>query len=235
VQGPHHRYQHALSPDADYGNRHGFNNLSLSASSSNIIPHLWHHVSPSAVQELVSVRWPIGILWCSSCRVTSSLEWRKGPSGQRELCNVCIIIPHSLCHELPRGSHVLWLSCSLHYARSRAKKVGHAATTQCRKKEKMTLIAAREEVCPSQSSLFAIAGSGTRGSMFESTSFTSTLSVSSASGSDVCSQHSPIVPEPEPSLPSSSLKFISYSCPPRAPPPCGLQNKVQMQFHSSTS
>lgn len=28
-----------------------------------------------------------GILRCSSCKTTSSPEWRKGPSGKKELCN----------------------------------------------------------------------------------------------------------------------------------------------------
>jgi hypothetical protein len=30
---------------------------------------------------------PVGILRCSSCKATSSPEWRKGPSGRKELCN----------------------------------------------------------------------------------------------------------------------------------------------------
>lgn len=30
---------------------------------------------------------PVGLLKCSSCKTTSSPEWRKGPSGKKELCN----------------------------------------------------------------------------------------------------------------------------------------------------
>ena len=30
---------------------------------------------------------PAGVLRCSSCKATSSPEWRKGPSGKKELCN----------------------------------------------------------------------------------------------------------------------------------------------------
>ncbi|PBK75594.1 hypothetical protein ARMSODRAFT_949870 [Armillaria solidipes] len=45
---------------------------------------------------------PVGVLKCSSCKATSSPEWRKGPSGRKELCN----------------------ACGLRYARSRAKKEG---------------------------------------------------------------------------------------------------------------
>ena len=30
---------------------------------------------------------PVGIQKCSSCKVTQSPEWRKGPSGKKDLCN----------------------------------------------------------------------------------------------------------------------------------------------------
>ena len=30
---------------------------------------------------------PVGISRCSSCNVTTSPEWRKGPSGKKDLCN----------------------------------------------------------------------------------------------------------------------------------------------------
>ncbi|KAG6830644.1 hypothetical protein H0H92_015541 [Tricholoma furcatifolium] len=56
---------------------------------------------------------PNGVLKCSSCKTTTSPEWRKGPSGKKELCN----------------------ACGLRYARSRAKKEGHPQT-QRRRKEK---------------------------------------------------------------------------------------------------
>lgn len=35
---------------------------------------------------------PIGIQKCTSCKTTSSPEWRKGPSGKKELCNACVFI-----------------------------------------------------------------------------------------------------------------------------------------------
>ncbi|KAG6900678.1 hypothetical protein C0993_004987 [Termitomyces sp. T159_Od127] len=57
---------------------------------------------------------PNGVLKCSSCKVTSSPEWRKGPSGKKELCN----------------------ACGLRYARSRAKKEGHPPS-QRRRKDKV--------------------------------------------------------------------------------------------------
>lgn len=140
-------------------------------------------------------------------------------------------IPHFLCHA---PSHVLWLSCGLRYARSRAKKDGHVASNPRRRKEKPCAIAVKEEGNPSQSSPIAIAGSGTRGNTFESSSFASTSSVGSASGSEVYSQHSPVAPEPSPSPPSSSLNFVHYSHPPPPPPPHGLRNEGRMQFHPSS-
>lgn len=33
---------------------------------------------------------PVGITRCSSCRVTQSPEWRKGPSGKKDLCNAYV-------------------------------------------------------------------------------------------------------------------------------------------------
>ena len=104
-------------------------------------------------------------------------------------------------------------------------------TTQRRKKEKASAIAIKEEASPSQSLPISIAGSGTRGSTFESGSFASTSSVGSASGSEVYSQHSP-VPEPSPSPPSSGLNFVHYSHP---PPPHGLRNEGRMQYHPGTN
>lgn len=40
---------------------------------------------------------PTGSLKCSSCKTTQSPEWRKGPSGKKELCNasVATFLPYS--------------------------------------------------------------------------------------------------------------------------------------------
>jgi hypothetical protein len=51
-----------------------------------------HGVGPvrgSAVgsTSTIGVSRPTGILKCSSCKTNSSPEWRKGPSGKKELCN----------------------------------------------------------------------------------------------------------------------------------------------------
>lgn len=45
---------------------------------------------------------PIGVSRCAACKSTSSPEWRKGPSGRKDLCN----------------------ACGLRYSRARAKKEG---------------------------------------------------------------------------------------------------------------
>jgi hypothetical protein len=37
--------------------------------------------------EGVPAKPPVGIQKCSSCKVTQSPEWRKGPSGKKDLCN----------------------------------------------------------------------------------------------------------------------------------------------------
>ncbi|TFY65049.1 hypothetical protein EVG20_g5732 [Dentipellis fragilis] len=63
---------------------------------------------------------PAGILRCSSCKVTQSPEWRKGPNGKKDLCN----------------------ACGLRFARSRAKKEG--VTAQRRRKEKAMAMAKQE-------------------------------------------------------------------------------------------
>ncbi|EJD49734.1 hypothetical protein AURDEDRAFT_182843 [Auricularia subglabra TFB-10046 SS5] len=55
---------------------------------------------------------PVGVTKCSNCKIKTSPEWRKGPSGKKDLCN----------------------ACGLRYARSRAKREGHPV--QRRKKEK---------------------------------------------------------------------------------------------------
>ena len=45
---------------------------------------------------------PVGVSRCAACKSTSSPEWRKGPSGRKDLCN----------------------ACGLRYSRARAKKEG---------------------------------------------------------------------------------------------------------------
>ncbi|KAG9095243.1 hypothetical protein FRC06_009991 [Ceratobasidium sp. 370] len=56
---------------------------------------------------------PPGVMRCSSCKSETSPEWRKGPSGKKDLCN----------------------ACGLRYARSKQKKDGTGATKRRRDKE----------------------------------------------------------------------------------------------------
>ncbi|KAF8198586.1 hypothetical protein BJ912DRAFT_30608 [Pholiota molesta] len=64
---------------------------------------------------------------CSSCKTRHSPEWRKGPSGQKDLCN----------------------ACGLRYARSRAQKERSNGAQQRRNKEKTSHMK-REPVEPLQ-------------------------------------------------------------------------------------
>ena len=66
-----------------------------SPPSPDIVPPPRRRVSPNSIRggepyapggRNSSTR-PTGVLKCSSCKATSSPEWRKGPSGKKELCN----------------------------------------------------------------------------------------------------------------------------------------------------
>jgi hypothetical protein len=45
--------------------------------------------APGAVKQKAIKAPPPGVKYCVSCKTTDSPEWRKGPSGQKELCNAC--------------------------------------------------------------------------------------------------------------------------------------------------
>lgn len=95
TRGPQHSYQPTPSPDLDYADRHRPDNIGLSISSpADIVPPARHRVSPGSAREPVTGRnsnRPVGILRCTSCKATTSPEWRKGPSGKKELCNAFVI------------------------------------------------------------------------------------------------------------------------------------------------
>ncbi|KIK95426.1 hypothetical protein PAXRUDRAFT_827017 [Paxillus rubicundulus Ve08.2h10] len=210
MRGSQHGYQPTPSPDVDYADCRGPD--SLSVSDADVVPPPRHRVSPGSTREPVNSRSsnrPVGVLKCTSCGVTSSPEWRKGPNGKKELCN----------------------ACGLRYARSRAKKDGHAPTNQRRKKDKTTALMVKEKPNPGQSSPIVIASAATRGGAFESGSFASASSLGSASGSEVYSQHSPGALESSPSPPSAALNFVHYSHPPPPPPHVQSRNEGRVQFH----
>jgi GATA zinc finger len=62
----------------------------LEHSPSDVVPPPRRRISPTARETgptRTPTNRPAGILKCSSCKATSSPEWRKGPSGKKELCN----------------------------------------------------------------------------------------------------------------------------------------------------
>ncbi|KAJ3912350.1 hypothetical protein F5877DRAFT_54162 [Lentinula edodes] len=98
---------------------------SATSSTADLVPPSRRRISPSLSPEhrgsngatggpqRTHGNRPTGLIKCSSCKTTSSPEWRKGPSGKKELCN----------------------ACGLRYARSRAKKEGHVVSNSGRKRK----------------------------------------------------------------------------------------------------
>ncbi|KAJ3815134.1 hypothetical protein EV368DRAFT_79023 [Lentinula lateritia] len=98
---------------------------SATSSTADLVPPSRRRISPSLSPEhrgsngptggpqRTHGNRPTGLIKCSSCKTTTSPEWRKGPSGKKELCN----------------------ACGLRYARSRAKKEGHVVSNSGRKRK----------------------------------------------------------------------------------------------------
>ncbi|KAI0250261.1 hypothetical protein BJV78DRAFT_1128249 [Lactifluus subvellereus] len=137
---------------------------------------------------------PSGISRCSSCKVTTSPEWRKGPSGKKDLCN----------------------ACGLRYARSRAKKEG--ITTQRRRKDKVMALTKQEPPSGASSSVppLPVPYNNLRRGSYDDTFLPS--SAGSASGNETYSHppslHGPpnfdnLTPSPSP--PASSVPFPHYN------------------------
>ncbi|KAI0822467.1 hypothetical protein BC628DRAFT_1327012 [Trametes gibbosa] len=166
---------------------------------------------------------PVGVTKCASCKVTHSPEWRKGPSGKKDLCN----------------------ACGLRFARSRAKKEG---SSQRRRKDRaMSTLSVKAEPSPSASPVSASYPGIRRGSYFDDGSFLSTSSAGSGSGNDSFSHNHAFegIGTPSPSPPSGGMHYapgqaVNYNPPMQAerqqnyaghagqfytlpPPPQGMQ------------
>ncbi|TBU63084.1 hypothetical protein BD310DRAFT_945502 [Dichomitus squalens] len=130
---------------------------------------------------------PVGVVKCASCKATHSPEWRKGPSGKKDLCN----------------------ACGLRFARSRAKKEG--GSQRRRKDRAMSTLSTstKPDPSPSASPVSASYPSMRRGSFFEEGSFLSTSSAGSGSGNDSFSHGPPFDGmTPSPSPPSGGMHYV---------------------------
>ncbi|KAL6302350.1 hypothetical protein BKA93DRAFT_736867 [Sparassis latifolia] len=133
---------------------------------------------------------PVGISKCSSCDATQSPEWRKGPTGKKDLCN----------------------ACGLRYARSRAKKESGGVSSQGRRRKDraFSTMSDKPSASPSTSPIDVPFASVRRANLYDDSSFSSTAS---PSGSEICSQHhgsfNGMTPSPSP--PSASMSYGGYS------------------------
>ncbi|KAF9468130.1 hypothetical protein BDZ94DRAFT_844721 [Collybia nuda] len=192
-------FNRSISPSYTYSPTPGSEGTS---PSSDIVPPARRRVSPSSTREhhassgggsaggggRSSGNRPVGVLKCSSCKATSSPEWRKGPSGKKELCN----------------------ACGLRYARSRAKKEGN---NQSQRRRKDKGIVKRDSATPPISA--SPSGYSSMRRSFGEASFISTSPGGSNSGSEIYPQssHHALAENltPSPSPPASSMNFVHYS------------------------
>ncbi|KAI0956052.1 hypothetical protein AcV7_006560 [Taiwanofungus camphoratus] len=132
---------------------------------------------------------PVGVSRCSSCKVTHSPEWRKGPSGKKDLCN----------------------ACGLRFARSRAKKEGGPSHRR-RKDRAFSTMSIKSEHSPSTTPVNVPYSGIRRGSLYDDGSFVSTSSNGSPSN-EMYSQHPNHAngATPSPSPPSGNMHYVPYS------------------------
>ncbi|KAJ7637718.1 hypothetical protein DFH06DRAFT_1219050 [Mycena polygramma] len=176
-------YQRPLSP------AYGYTSPTDEATSpaTDMVPPPRRRVSPGARESGGSggrgggTR-PTGVLKCSSCKATTSPEWRKGPSGKKELCN----------------------ACGLRYARSRAKKEGNQA--QRKRKEKGAAAKRGTSATPPSATSSTASYSAIRRN-YDDSSFSS--AGSGSGGSDAYPRLEDSTPSPSP--PASNMNFVHYS------------------------
>jgi hypothetical protein len=181
-----------LTPSYEYSPRGDSEGTSPPA---DVVPPPRRRVSPGTTRDQypsggrTSGSRPMGVLKCSSCKATQSPEWRKGPSGKKELCN----------------------ACGLRYARSRAKKEG-TNLTQRRRKDKGLALVKRESATPPVSSSAPSYSALRR--HYNDGSFMSTSPTGSVSGNEIYppSGHPGLDSlTPSPSPPASSVNFVHYA------------------------
>ncbi|KAF9521679.1 hypothetical protein CPB83DRAFT_778335 [Crepidotus variabilis] len=161
-------------------------------SAVDVVPPPRRRISPTSTRDQTgpirsSSNRPSGVLRCSSCKTTSSPEWRKGPTGKKELCN----------------------ACGLRFARSRAKKEGHVPSQSRRRKDKAANATISDPVKrESNTPPSAPTYSGARRGYATSVSIAPPNNevYSAQSTSQVVDNHT----TPSPSPPASALSFVQY-------------------------
>jgi len=88
--GPSASFNRPLSPSYNYSPTAGTS--AGPSPTSDAVPPPRRRISPGSSRDQsgparATGNRPSGVQKCSSCKATSSPEWRKGPSGKKELCN----------------------------------------------------------------------------------------------------------------------------------------------------
>ncbi|KAJ7127041.1 hypothetical protein C8R44DRAFT_780252 [Mycena epipterygia] len=177
-------FQRPLSPSYAYASPPD----EEASPAADVVPPPRRRVSPGAARESGGSggrsggNRPTGVLKCSSCKATTSPEWRKGPSGKKELCN----------------------ACGLRYARSRAKKEG--SQSQRKRKEKGVVVKRGTSATPPTSATSSTASYSAIRRNYDD-SFSS--AGSGSGGSDAYPRLEDSTPSPSP--PASNMNFVHYS------------------------
>ncbi|KAJ7170624.1 hypothetical protein C8R43DRAFT_980267 [Mycena crocata] len=177
-------FQRPLSPTYGYASAPD----EAASPAADVVPPPRRRVSPGSARELGGSGGrsggtrPMGVLQCSSCKATTSPEWRKGPSGKKELCN----------------------ACGLRYARSRAKKEG--TQSQRKRKEKGSVAKRGTSATPPTS---ATSSTGSYSAIRRNYDDSSFSSAGSGSGSEAYPRLDESSASPSP--PASNMNFVHYS------------------------
>ncbi len=85
-------FNRPLSPTYNYSPTAASSVTGETSPTSDVVPPPRRRISPGSTRDQAAPpratgNRPTGVQKCSSCKATSSPEWRKGPSGKKELCN----------------------------------------------------------------------------------------------------------------------------------------------------